>query len=168
MNGSARFLRMFLVSLMLLAFSTLATVGVCLATSESEAELKIGEAEMAVSSAYVAVLEAEKSGADVSGLLVKLTYGGEFLAEAQMCYRSGDFGGGVYYADLSVRSVEGLVGEAGQLKALAMDEHKERAFQTLASSGVAVVVIVLGSVVVWLLFKRRYFQKVLKMKPGEV
>jgi len=168
MNGFARFLRIFLVSLILLAFSTLATAGVCLAVSESEAELKIGEAETAVSSAYVAVLEAEKSGADVSGLLINLTYGGNFLAEAQMCYRNGDFGNAVYNADLSVRSVEGLVGEAGQLKALAMDEYKERVFQTLASSGVAVVVTVLGSVVGWLLFKRRYFEKVLKMKPEEV
>ena len=168
MNGFAQFLRIFLVSLILLAFSTLATTGVCLAVSESEAESKIKEAETAVSSAYVAALEAEKSGADVSGLLTNLTYGGNFLAEAQMCYRNGDFGNAVYNADLSVRSVEGLVGEAGQLKALAMDEYKERSFQTVATSSVAVVVTVLGIVVGWLLLKRRYFEKVLKMKPEGV
>jgi hypothetical protein len=168
MTGFSRFLRVFLASLILLAFSTLVTAGVCLAVSESEAESKVGEAEVAVSSAYVAVLDAEKSGADVSGLLMNLTYAGEFLAEAQTCYRNGDFGGAVYYADLSVRSVDGLVGEAGRLKALAMDEYKERVFQTVAGSGVAVGVIVLVSVVGWLLLKRRYFEKVVKMKPEVV
>lgn len=168
MNCFSRFLRMFLFSLFLLAFSTLATAGVCLAVSEGEAELKIGEAEVIVSSAYVAVLEAEKSGADVSGLLINLTYAGDFLAEAYTLYRKGDLDGALDHADLSVRSVDGLVGEAGQLKALAMDENKERVFQTVSGSGVAVVVIVLGSVVVWLVLRRRYFENVVKMKPEVV
>jgi len=168
MDDFARVLRMLLVFLILFAFSTLVMTGVCLAVSESEAELRIEEAEMAVSSAYVAVLEAEKSGVDVSGLLMNLTYGGNFLAEAQMRYRNGDFGGAVYYADLSVQSVMGLVEEAEQLEALAIAENEDRYFLTVAFSGVAVVVIVFGGVVGWRVFKERYFGKVLKMKPEEV
>lgn len=168
MSGFARVLRMLLVFLILFAFLTLAMTGVCLVVSESEAELRIEEAEVAVSSAYVAVLEAEKSGADVSGLLMNLTYGGNFLAEAQMRYRNGDFGGGVYYADLSVQSVMGLVEEAEQLRVLAIAENEDRYFLTVATSGVAVVVIVFGGVVGWRFFKERYFEKVLKMKPEEV
>jgi len=38
----------------------------------------------------------------------------------------------------------------------------------MSASGVAVGVIVLGSVVGWRIFKRRYFEKVLKMKPEVV
>ncbi|MDH5754675.1 MAG: hypothetical protein OEY95_05685 [Candidatus Bathyarchaeota archaeon] len=168
MSRVARILRTVLVFLVFFAFSTLALTGVCLAVSESEAESKIGEAEMAVSSAYVAVLEVEKSGGNVSGLLIKLDSGAEFLAEAQMCFRNEDFGNAVYYADLSVQSVEGLVEEAEQLKALAIAESEERCFLTVATSGVAVAVIVFGSVVGWRLFRGRYFGKVLKMKPEVV
>ena len=140
----------------------------CFAVGKAYAEEALIDAENVLSSAYVAVGEAEKSGGNVSGLLVKLDSRGCFLAEAQTCYRNGDFDGAVYYADLSVRNVTGLVEEAGQLEALAVSEYNERFFQTVAASGVAVVVIVLGSVVGWLLFKRRYFEKVLKMKPEEV
>ena len=143
-------------------------VHVCFAVDKAAVDGALIDAENILSSVYVAVLEVEKGGGNVSDLLINLTYGGEFLAEAQMCYRNGDFGAAVYYADLSVQSVEGLLEEAEQLKALAMDEHKERSFQTVATSSVAVVVMVLGSVVGWLLFKRRYFEKVLKMKPEEV
>jgi len=140
----------------------------CFAVEKADAEEALIDAENILSSAYVAVLEVEKSGGNVSGLLVKLDSGGNFLAEAQTCYRNGDFDGAVYYADLSVRNVTGLVEEAGQLKALAVSEYNERLFQTMAASGVAVVVIVLGSVVGWLIFKQRYFEKVLKMKPEVV
>lgn len=140
----------------------------CFAVEKADAEEALIDAENILSSVYVAVLEVEKSGGNVSGLLMKLDSGGNFLAEAQVCYRNGDFDGAVYYADLSVRNVTGLVEEAGQLKALAISGYNERLFQTMAASGVAVVVIVLGSVVGWLIFKQRYFEKVLKMKPEVV
>ena len=168
MRVFSRALRTLLVSLVLFAFSSLAMTGVCALVSESEAELRIGEAEMAVSSAYVAVLEAERSGANVSVLLIKLNSGGEFLAEARMSYRNGDFGSVVYYADLSVQSVGGLVEEAEGLRALSIDEFKERSFQTVTASSLAVVLIVLGCFVGWRFFKRRYFEKVLRMKPEVV
>lgn len=140
----------------------------CFAVEKADAEEALIDAENILSSVYVAVLDVEKSGGNVSGLLVKLDSGGRFLAEGQMCYRHGDFDGAVYYADLSVRNVTGLVEEAGQLEALAVSGCNERLFQTMAASVTAVGVIVLGSVVGWRIFKRRYFEKVLKMKPEVV
>ena len=140
----------------------------CFAVEKADAEEALIDAENILSSVYVAVLEVEKGGGNVSGLLMKLDSGGNFLAEAQVCYGNGDFDGAVYYADLSVRNVTGLVEEADQLKALAISGYNESLFQTMAASGVAVVVIVLGSVVGWLIFKQRYFEKVLKMKPEVV
>lgn len=140
----------------------------CFAVEKVDAEEALIDAENILSSAYVAVLEVEKSGGNVSGLLVKLDSGGRFLVEAQMCYRNGDFVGAVYYADLSVRNVTGLIEEAGQLKVLAVSGYNERFFQTMAASVTAVSVIVLGSVVGWRIFKQRFFEKVLKMKPEVV
>jgi len=163
-----RGLMILLVFLAVSAFSASAATEVFALTSEDEAELEIQEAEARLSSAFVAVLEAEKNGADVSDLLARLNSGGGFLAEARTCYRNGDFDGAVSNALLSVQSVEGLVEEVEELKALAIAEYGERSFLTMTGSGVAVVVIVLGSVVVWLLFKRRYLAKVLEMKPEVV
>lgn len=164
LTGSARVSRAVLVFLFLFVL-VLAAIGVCAAASEAEAETKIEEVEGALTSAFVAVLSAERSGADVSDLLIKLDSAGEFLAEARMCYRNGDFEGAVYYANVSVQMVLGLVEEAERSEASALDEFNERLFETAAVSSVAVSVIISGCFVGWGLFKRRYFRRVLEMKP---
>jgi len=168
MSGLMRGMRIILTVLVFSVLLTLGKNGVSLALSESEAALRIDEAETAVNSAYVKVLEAEEKGADVSALLVKLNFGARNISEAQMRFRNGDFVSAVYYADLSVQSVEGLIEEAEQLKVLASDQYREKSFLTVTTSVVAIVVIILGDVICWQLFKKRYFQKLLKMRPEEV
>lgn len=153
--------------LILLIFGLSLHSSLCVVGS-GEASSAVEGADSALRQAFLAVLEAERAGVNVSGLLVKLDSAGRFLAEAQICYRNGDFGGAVYNANLSAQSVEGLVEEAEQLKALATTEYRQRSFQTVATSSLAVVVIVLGFFVGWLLFKQRYFEEVLKMKPEVV
>jgi len=140
----------------------------CSAVDRSVAEEALVDAEGDLASAYVAVAEAEGAGANVSGLLTKLNVAGRFLAKAHNCYRTGDFNGAVYYANLSVESVKGIVREAEELKALATDEYKERCFQTEAAFALAVVLIVVGSVAGWLFFKKRYLEKALRMRPEVV
>jgi len=168
MSALVRGMRIILTVLVFSVLLTLGKNGVSLALSESEAALRIDEAETAVNSAYVKVLEAEEKGADVSALLVKLNSGARNISEAQMRFRNGDFGGAVYYADLSIQSVEGLIEEAEQLKVLAGDQYREKSFQTVTTSFLAVVIVILGDVICWQLFKKRYLQKLLKMKPEEV
>ena len=168
MSGFMRGMRILLAVLIFFVLLTLGKTGVSLAVSENEAASRINEAEMAVNSGYVKVLEAVEKGADVSALLVKLNSGAGNLSEAQMRFRNGDFEDAVYYADLSVQSVEGLIEEAEQLKAFAGDQYREKSFLTVTTSVVAIVVIILGDVICWQLFKQRYFKKVLKMKPEEV
>ena len=168
MSGLMRGMRIILTVFIFSVLLTLGKTGVSLVVSESEAASRIDEAELAVNSAYVKVLEAEEKGADVSALLVKLNSGAGNLSEAQMRFRNGDFEGAVYYADLSVQSVEGLIEEAEQFKVLASDQYREKSFLTVTTSFVAIVVIILGDVICWQLFKQRYFQKVLRMKPEEV
>lgn len=165
MKSSSHGLRILTVVLLVLAFSKLALTDVFAVMGESEAETEIQKAETALTSAYFTVLEAEKNGANVSSLLAKLGAGGDLLAEARMRYRNDDFEGAVDYADLSLESVNGLVEEAEQLKALAIAEYEERLFLAVIGSATAVIVVVLGSIGAWLLFKRRYFEKALEMKP---
>jgi len=163
-----RGMRILLAVLIFFVLLPFGMIGVSLAVSESLAALRIDEAETVVNSAYVKVLEAEEKGADVSDLLVKLNSGARNISEAQMRFRSGDFDGSVYYAHLSVQSVEGVIEEAEQLKVLAGDQYREKSFQTVTTSFVAIVVIILGDIICWQLFKKRYFQKLLKMKSEEV
>jgi len=168
MNGLMRGMRTILTFFIFSVLLTLGKTGVSLAVSESLAALRINEAETAVNSAYVKVLEAEEKGADVSGLLVKLNSGARNISEAQMRFRNGDFDGAAYYAYLSVQSVDGVIEEAEQLKFLGGDQYRERSFQTVTTSVVAIVVIILGDIICWQLFRKRYFQKLLKMRLEEV
>ena len=159
MSGFMRGMRTFLVVLIFFVFLTLGKTGVSLAVSESEAASRIDEAETAMSLAYVKVLEAGEKGADVSALLVKLNSGVGNLSEAQMRFRNGDYEGAVYYADLSVQSVEGLIEEAEQLKVLASDQYSEKSFLTVTTSFVAIVVIILGDVICWQIFQTALFRE---------
>ena len=168
MSVLMRGMRTILTVLIFFVLLTLSKTGVSLAVSESLAALRIDEAETAVNSVYVKVLEAEEKGADVLALLVKLNSGARNISEAQMRLRNGDFVSAVHCADLSVQSVEGVIEEAEQLKVLASDQYREKSFQMVTTSFLAVFVIIFGDVICWQLFKQRYFQKVLRMKPEEV
>jgi hypothetical protein len=143
-------------------------VGVGVAAGEAEAALKVGEAESAVGLVFEAVLEAEQRGADVSGLLVRLDSGGEFLAMAEMCLRNEFFDEAVYYADRAVQSVEGLVEDAEFLAVSAEGEFRERFLWAALVSGVVVGLIVIVGVLGWRLFRQRYVGNVWEMRPEVV
>jgi len=146
------------VLLMLLVFASQCYVSVTIAqVSESEASSALTTAEGAVDSAYQAVLRAEEAGANVSGLLVQLNDAGEFLAEARMAYKAGDFGGAVHFADLSRGIGEEVMNEARELKDLTTTESMQRMWFTMTGSILGVACIVFGSFFSWRFFKRRYF-----------
>jgi hypothetical protein len=113
-------------------------------------------AEEAVSEAYLAVLEAGREGADVSGLLEQLNLSGEYLAAARMCLRKGDLEGAVGNASLCVQSLDGLVGDAGALKDTAIKEAGERFFMAIGGSATGIGVVVGGCWLGGRWFKKRY------------
>jgi len=133
-----------------------------------EALAAIGKADSAVVSAYRAVLEAEEAGANVSGLLEDLNFGGEALAKANTLYRVGDFDGAVYFADLCYDSVVHVEAEADRLRNLAAVEGKKLLYLTVAASTFGVCCVMFGGLFGWRLFKKRYLRRVLKMEPGVV
>lgn len=135
------------------------------AVDERDAAALIGDAETALSSGYLAVLEAENSGVNVSILLACLNISGQFLSRAKMWYRKGDFVVAAYYAGLSVDAVADVVETAEECAALALAERRELVIQTALASFIAVIVIALVTVVSWMFFKQRYVRKVLAMTP---
>jgi predicted PurR-regulated permease PerM len=54
---------------------------------------QLTEAESMVKKAFSAVLKAEDAGANVTDLLSRLSYGMNFLAQAEMAYNTGDVSG---------------------------------------------------------------------------
>ncbi|UCE16198.1 MAG: hypothetical protein JSV12_00850 [Candidatus Bathyarchaeota archaeon] len=145
-----------LVLFFVLAFSASIFMSETLANSEDTATTSIERAENALVSAYQAVLDVERIGADVSGLLAELNEAGEFLAEANMEYRLEDFDEAARFADLGRDIGEEVESKTHELKNLAWSDGVQRMWLTMIGSVLGVILIALGSFWIWRFLKRRY------------
>ena len=152
----------------LFVFVVYAFVFTAFAAGESSAASAVAGAEADMVSAYEAVLEAEQVGADVSALLVRLNDAGESLAEAEVAYRLGDFDESVRLTDLCSAISEEVKSEAEELRHQAYGARYFDMWLKIAGSLVGVVVVGLGGFWGWRVFKRRYYRRVLEMKPEVV
>jgi hypothetical protein len=134
-------------------------------SASDEASSAIGEADNALRRAFEAVLEAERAGANVSDLIVKLDGAGRLLAEAENAYRIGNFSEAVSRAEECSMLADGVVGEALSLRNMALADAQTAFWQNLTFScfGGAAVLVVLFFVWGW--FKRAYVKRMLRMKP---
>lgn len=126
------------------------------AQSESAASLALTEAEEALALTHEAVLEAEQAGANVSLLLDKSNHASEYLAEAHMWYRLGDFDKANQYAGLCSDAIEGVRNDAFELRDEADRLREAKVAETMIASVAGVVGVLVCSSVAWHLFKRRY------------
>jgi hypothetical protein len=149
---------------MILVFNAFAFPVLCKA-DEDLIVSALAEAEEAVASAYQVVSEAEHIGANVSHLLVPLNEAGGFLTRAQAAYRAGDYNETVYSANLCRDIGKDVKAEALSLTGLAWSQRVQNMWFLMAGSILSVAIIVLGSLWGWRLFKKRYYERVLKMKP---
>jgi hypothetical protein len=137
-------------------------VHVCFA---DKAEKALVDAENDLVSVYVAIGEAEKVGANVSELLVKLRFAGTLLAQAYNANRTGDYGKAYSFAIDCSESVDGIVDEALGLKLEAEKAYSGRLFMTTAVSSVALCVLFVSSLFGWRSLKKKYVERILGMKP---
>ncbi len=135
------------------------------ASSEDVVASAIRESEEGLVSAYQAVLEADETGADVSSLLVELNEAGEALAGANTAHRMGNLADASRLADLCLEISEAVIGEAYILQVEAHGSRVVSYWLTSVGSLVGMVAVVLGSLWAWRFFKRRYYQRLLGMKP---
>ncbi len=98
-------------------------------------------------------------------MLVRLNEAGELLAEAQVAFRLGDFDEAVFSANLCSEIGEEVSGEADELRVEAYSSRVMSSWLTMTGSLVGVVAVVIGSFWGWRVFKRRYYRRVLRMKP---
>lgn len=141
----------------------------CSASSDKDRAVStVDSAELAMGSAYDAVLEAEEAGANVSGLLVRLNAAAEYLAAANMCLRVRDFDGAFGNASFCVEALDGILYDAEVLRDRAIRERSQRSLMTISGSILCVVVVVCGCWLGWSFFKKRYYERVLEMRPEVV
>jgi hypothetical protein len=127
--------------------------------------LSVTQAEDGLVSAYKVVLDAEKDGANVTGLLDTLNLGGEYLAKAYIWIHLGDLSQADHFAGLCVEIVDNVSNEALFLRDEAEALRKSDAFFRSVGSVLGLVVVLIGGFVVWRVFKRRYITGIQELKP---
>ncbi len=121
-------------------------------------------ADNALVSAYQAILETERAGADVSNLLVQLNDAGDILAKAHIAYTLKDFEDATSFANACYYIIEDVKSQTNELRDMS---HKSRIvgfWLTITGSLVGVVAVVFGAFWSWRVFKRRYIRQIPKMK----
>ena len=138
------------------------------ANTQDEAYMLIHQTDKAVSLAFKAVLEAENSGANISGLILRLNEAGSFLVEAKILVNNGNSDGAVELASRSVEIANGVEDEASNLKASTLS-GRELAFNfSLIGLVAGVPAFLVFLFLLWRLFRVFYIRKVLRKKPEVV
>jgi len=135
------------------------------ATSGKQAQVAIDRAEARMSTAYESVLEAERAGANVSSLLLRLNNGSALLAKAKMQYQIGNFSEAADFANQSLDSLNGIEIEANRLRDGAVIERKQRKLIAGVESAFAIGAVLYAGIFGWRFFRDKYYKRVLKMKP---
>jgi hypothetical protein len=151
--------------LLVLALVGLFSHGVFVVRGVDGASSSVGEADVAVRRAFNATLDAERAGANVSGLILRLNEAGTILGEAEIALRGGDSSEAAGKAVQCVEIAESVKGDADVLKASALDGARTVFWASLAFSVVGIAVFVVVLMLVWRWFKRGYVRRMLGMKP---
>ena len=135
------------------------------AVSSQDAAASVSEAEQSLEQAYIAILDAERAGANVSSLLVKLNEGAGLFSASQLAFEIGNFTEASRLATL-LSSVAGDVwDEAARLEVEAGDAAVDRNWFYLVLSVAVVSVVLVASGLGYRYFKGWYFRRLLKLKP---
>ncbi len=138
---------------------------VCFAVDVVEATEAINQAELSLNSAFVAVAEAYEAGADIKELLENLDIAGDFLSEAHMAFRSGDYETASELAVKCGNAVEDIVALANRIVANAEQEKTQLLILTVGGSCTGLILLLVFGVVGWKFLKKHYYKRVFEMKP---
>ena len=126
---------------------------------------KLQAANNAVEQAFNAVLDAEKAGANVTGLLAQLNDAAGILAQAEDSYRTGDSNTAAAQADSVLPIAQEVTTAAQVAKQTALVSGQNAFWSTIAFTVIGAFVFVLVLFLVWRRFKRSYISKLHEAKP---
>lgn len=158
-------LRFLCATVLLFALSSALMPLVCAPINQEVAASTISEAEQSMARAYEAVLDAERIGADISSLLVRLNDAAALLSEARMAFEVGDFEEATRFAESTSEVGYEVVDEAELLEIEANNAQVHRSWWFLGSSALGVSVVLVASLLGYEFFKRRYYKRLSKMRP---
>jgi CHASE3 domain sensor protein len=126
---------------------------------------KLQAANSAVEQAFNAVLDAEKAGANVTGLLGQLNVAAGVLAQAENSYRTGDSNTAAVQADSVLPIAQEVTTAAQDAKQTALVSGQNAFWSTIAFTVIGAFVFVLALFLVWRRFKRSYINSLSEAKP---
>jgi CHASE3 domain sensor protein len=126
---------------------------------------KLQAANTAVEHAFNAVLDAEKAGVNVTGLLVQLNVAAGDLAQAENSYQAGGSNTAAVQADSVLPIAQEVTNYARDAKQAALVSGQYAFWLTIAFSVIGAFVLVLVLFLVWRRFKRGYMEKLPGLKP---
>ena len=153
------------ILLLILVLAGLFARDVFVVRGADEASPSLADADAAVRRAFNATLNAERAGANVSNLILRLNEAGGILAEAEIALGNGSSSEATSDASQCVGIAQSVQSDADALKASALDEAQTLLWTYLTFSVVGVAVFVVVLVLVWRRFKRGYVGNTLSMKP---
>lgn len=131
-----------------------AGASVVFASEQDDARSVILGAEGKVVDCYEAVLDAEKAGANVTGLLIRLNEAGEILSKANLAYSVGNYSLAIELAGQSTARLDSFVADADTLMDAAAQEHYWDFMINVVGSSVGTVAVVCGSFFAWRFLKK--------------
>ena len=152
------------VSLIVFSSAPCTEYGFCEGDGES-AESQIAFAEDAVASAYLAVLDAERAGGDISLLIFRLNHVVDVLSEAKTALTEGDRDRAVQLAAGAVENATSMEVQAHAFASSAAHDadigFRNQVIVSVVSSG---LIVGLG-LFAWAYFKRYYVRQLMERKP---
>jgi len=129
---------------------------------------KLQAANNAVEQAFNAVLDAEKAGASVTGLLAQLNVAEGDLVQAENAYRTGDSNTAIAEANSVLPIAQQVTTAAQNAKQTATVSGKNAFWSTIAFTVIGAVVFVLALFLVWRRIKRSYLKSLSEAKPEAI
>ncbi len=135
---------------------------------ESSVEYARSVVEMAgesLESAYLSVVEAERSGGDVSELVSYLRVAVGHLSEAERALEMGDYDGASLLADKADEAAKDILLIASRLGDFSIMQGRIAfGYRLLVSFGVFMVIMIYGFLG-WKTFRGYYFRRLMELKP---
>ena len=142
-------------------------IGMAIAAGQQRFETyspSLTSAETALSTAFVAVSKAEKAGANVSDLIQSLYSAGIILEESQDEFRQGNSDNGSFLASTCANLSAEIKNNANDREKNAASEIQMNQILAICGSALAIIFINVSVFLLWRFFKKKYYNKILKMK----
>jgi hypothetical protein len=163
MNTHYKILKPALPAILMLSLCILCIYPAAAQTDQTASKLQV--ANTRVNQAFSAILEAEKAGANITDLLVKLNVAQGLLAQAENSNRIGDINATTNQADSVIPLAQQVTAAAQNDKQTALISSKNAFWSTIALTAIGAFVFVLVLLLVWRRFKRYYIENLSEAKP---